>query len=785
MKSRWCCRSILVALVVGRATAVQVQDPFDDSSQALEAGLDGTEQPSLGLASQQAEEYQQASIALGEEEGANETAKAKKKPLPDFSKTKDDQAAIDAAQASVLRLPSTPAGPSKSLAPDPVKEVIRVLRALGKRIQLRDAGAAKLYDHFGQYCSRGGRGLERSLSEAQVELPQLELEATKLQKKHAVLKADLEQHDADERNARLTIGAAQSIREREKTANRKKLNMYEIAINSIKDFISDKVTVTDKQMAKAKGDEELEEGDGTATPESMASFVQLESITREQYSERLSHVQNIIAALGGAASQIDHPDKWTSLLQAEPDDRARNQAKELMKLQLKKILAEHKRIYQAEEQAANSFRVMTEAKNKELLTLMTALQEKKVRDATFRSEVVLVKNMRDDAKIKLEETKGLIETLREWCGEQRNKHQRTRKIMADEVIAIQGAARFLLTGGKMDIWKPPSIAAPPGAELIQSFLQTGSSQRLRGAQQTSKRGEGDLEKVLGLVDNMIKVLENEQRDDDRKIKQCTGQKRASSGERNDLTTEVDGKKAYVASLAESMETLKNDIANEKLAMGMTDWIVTTATELRRDSHGAISKAVMQGAAGVDVLNKARVKLSNFLSWGGKILPGDSLIQGSSSAKSDNEGLGFLAEETEGQSDSGGVDGSVALRKIDEVVAAIKVEVAQLNKDEATDQKMYEALLKSAEQSRKKNGRTLTNLVGAQADMAAGTRAVQASQKQSMSQLKAANAVDSELSSECKGIVANYEDKKAARKDEIDALKAKKTNLRTALSEMMR
>eukprot|EP00438_Fugacium_kawagutii_P018686 Skav217891 [mRNA] locus=scaffold67:345448:361665:+ [translate_table: standard] len=77
------------------------------------------------------------------------------------------------------------------VAAGPVKEVLRVLKALAKRVDVRSRKEDALFKEFGHYCSKGSSSLEKSLKESQLELPQLQLQIAEATRKRQALLEEL------------------------------------------------------------------------------------------------------------------------------------------------------------------------------------------------------------------------------------------------------------------------------------------------------------------------------------------------------------------------------------------------------------------------------------------------------------------------------------------------------------------------------------------------------------------------------------------------------------------
>jgi len=109
------------------------------------------------------------------------------------------------------------------VAAAPVKEVIRVLKALAKRVDVRDRREKKLHEEFGSYCAKGDTSLEKSLKESQSELPHLQLALVETERKRQALQEEIKAHENDAASCKSALQTAEAIRADETQSYKKEL----------------------------------------------------------------------------------------------------------------------------------------------------------------------------------------------------------------------------------------------------------------------------------------------------------------------------------------------------------------------------------------------------------------------------------------------------------------------------------------------------------------------------------------------------------------------------------
>lgn len=662
--------------------------------------------------------------------------------------------AINALRASSFTLednedvvaPVAPVGDAKAETPavevaaPSVKEVIRVLKALAKRVDVRNRKEDAIFEEFGHYCLKGSTSLEKSLKESQVELPQLQLQLTESDRKRQALLEEMKVQENDEASCKSAFQAARSIRADEVKTYQKDL----ASLTGNQKRLQDLLATQDAASLAEVGHTGMEKnGTGQAGQAvDAATALQHLSLSSSSSAELLELLQDPAATAG-----------------------QKIQVAEMLRTMLEGVNKDLSELKASEQKRKSVFEAMERAKAEELQSLQRSLQEKRERDAAFQKQQAFLRLEREDTASVVDDADKLTKTLKNWCDIRRKQHTEMELKMQEETKSLQSASKLLLSGTALEAFKPEAVVT--FLQLVQrheSFHQ--SSSKLKAAH---LRGKGPaLKKITKLVDSMVDVIEKNQEDDELKIQMCKDEMASTKSTKAALSDKEQSKAADVASLSEQLENLERDVAAEKKAIARVDWVVATARSLREKEHKHLATSIAQGAAAVDVLHKATNSLEKFLNEGGT-------LGGQASASDDDEFPFFTQAKSS--------DAGPALRSLAEVISAVKSEVSQVQIREATDQAAYVALLEVAKQSRRKDAFSLTDFVGGQAALATESQKIQDRQKALKEQLGLTDQLATTLADECEKLLADFEEKKKARNQEIDALDTKKKALEVSLANV--
>jgi len=652
----------------------------------------------------------------------------------------DGSEAEDKKQAGDTKEDVQDSQDNKKVMSDPVKEVIRVLKALAKRVSSRDNKETKLYQEFGDFCYHGVSSLEKSFKESQAELPTLSLSLAEATRRREGLQTELHAVEDDEASVRSALLSADDLRQKE-------VNAHQTELERLRDNL--------RQLANL----ETESSDNDTASGSLLQF------------SGMAASSNAEAALDQSFSSASASELLELLKAPAATEAEKIQVVKMLRRMKQKMEAEVRQLLNQEAHHEAVFNGMTKAKRSELVSVQKSLQDKKERDATYQQTMVSLQKQLTETQAVVDDADSLIKELRAMCGLRRTQHSNMHDKIQREVEALHSAARFMLAGDQLAMFKPASLGISTQNTLV-TLLQVVREHRSEGAamQAANLRGSSkagkDVDKITKLVDAMVSVLEQEQIDDDKKIENCKTEEGETAEEEGALGEENKGKKADVASMASQIEKLEADVAEEQRTILRVDWVVKKGTELREKEHKHLAGVIAQGAAAVDVLNRARMGLMNFLREGGTLSPPQPQLA------SDSDDLSFLNEAA----GPVGPDPKQVQAALSDVILAIKHEIDIVRNREVVMQAAYEKLIKIAQASRSEDTKALTAFVGGADALAVAAQTIQDEQAAVAKQLGLADSLAATLKAQCDKLLAEHSQKKEFRTNEIESLKMKKQAL---------
>merc|ERR1719237_16158 len=185
----------------------------------------------------------------------------------------------------------------------------------------------------------------------------------------------------------------------------------------------------------------------------------------------------------------------------------------------------------AEESAVKDFEALIAAKEKELDANTGAVEAKMERAAEVGLEIVEMKEDMDDTAKALAEDKKFLAELEKDCGTKEGEWNERCKIRAEELLAIGDTIKILNDDVALDLFKKTL----PSPSLLQTQVTSAEVRQQALAALKASKGDSRLdfialalqtkapavfEKVIGMIDDMVVLLQEEQVQDDEKKKYC-------------------------------------------------------------------------------------------------------------------------------------------------------------------------------------------------------------------------------------------------------------------------
>merc|ERR1719506_1423779 len=633
-----------------------------------------------------------------------------------------------------------------------------------------------MYDKFMCYCDGNTGEMQKSVEEAAQRITELKakLESSIAEKEQ--LDQELIQHKQDREAATQDLGKATSIREKEHA------EYLELTGESKENL--DAMTAAIAALEKGMG----------------SGFIQ-------QNKDSVARVVKVVKA----ATSVDEYEKSEvlGLLQGKQNpfgdySAASGEIVGILKAMKDEMDAGLNGAVGDEEKAAAGYEELAAAKKDEISAAGSAIESKTERSGTLAVTITTTKGDVKDTTNEMTDTEAFLANLKVECGEKKKEWAVRCQIRAEEVAAISAAIKVLNDDDALDLFKKTLSLnqGPAGSQL--GFIQQHEAQHNKAQQalqqiQSNKVDQKNLQvqflenalksksvdftKVIAMTDEMMTVLKEEQASDDAQKGFCDKDIAKTEVEQKDTEEEIESSAALIEECKEASAATADEIALLQKEIKELDLAVAEATEQRKDEHGEYIQFMEENNAAVQLLQKAKNKLSKFYrpsQYTEETTAAPIVLSQQPTAQPDIlEGLAFVQvhqkeappppPETWGayKKKSGKSNGAIAL--LERLTKDLQDGIADAEHDEKTSQKDYETLMSDSQTSRAQKAQSITEKEAAKADL--DLKVENASEQKTALEQELMNIKDylSKLHAQCDFLVENYDVRKAARETELESL----------------
>jgi uncharacterized phage infection (PIP) family protein YhgE len=281
------------------------------------------------------------------------------------------------------------------------------------------------------------------------------------------------------------------------------------------------------------------------------------------------------------------------------------------------------------------------------------------------------------------------------------------------------------------------------------------------------------DKVIGMIDEMVVLLQEEQVQDEEKKKYCEAELDKVEDEKKSLERKVDDLTKAQEEGKDTLATLGEEI--EALADGIKalDKQVAEATENRKEENTEYKEEMGANVAAKKLLEMAKKRLAKFYSP--KSAAASMVAVSAHSAEAADaapapppETWGAYKKQTE---EAGGI-----LNMIQMMIADVEKEITESKTEEKNAQEEYETLIADSGEKRRMDSQSLSDKESAKADLEKSLQQMAQEEKTTKFEVMATAETLKDLHLECDWLLNNFEARKEARTGEIDALKKAKAVL---------
>jgi len=682
---------------------------------------------------------------------------------------------------------------------NPIRKIVNLLQMTQKKIEEEGEAQEDAFEKFQCYCETNDKKLAASVTELTDAVPQHEASVKSKSEQKAQMEEELKVHKKDREDANAAIESGNEQRAKDKAA-------FDAYSTEAKSNIA-AMTKAVAAIRKGMGEAFLQSAQANTLQKLVLANTKLSAFDQSEISAFLQGK----AATEGSSGEI------VGILE---------QMKEQMEADLK----------EAEETEASAIAdndALVAAKNKEIAAATSAIEDKTARVGELAVAIVNAKNDLEDTKDALAEDTSYLAELKKTCAEQVELFAQVKKMRAQELEAIGATIKILNDDDALDLFKKtlPSPALVQES-LLQVNAKVSNKQRvkalLREAQRSAARvgdkssasaqvaalmqlalagKKAGFEKIIKMMDDMVELLGKEQKDDEQKKEYCEKEFEVSEDKDAELKRNIKGVEAEIAEGTDAIAGLKDDIAALTSGIADLDKAVAEATETRKEESTEYTTVKAQNSAAVQLLDVAKNQLNKFYNPAAYKAPprrelteeeriyvqsGGEDPRDAEEAMAAQQGPGGvaipsftqmfmkahgppppppMAVEAYKKQDTGG---PVAL--LDKLQNELKMEMQEDDMEEKTAQKDYEEMMKKSADKRAMDSKTIVEKESQKAEAEGLLGKAKKELKGKSAELMALQEYVMNLHADCDFLVKNFDTRKEARANEVDAIKKAKAVL---------
>jgi hypothetical protein len=473
------------------------------------------------------------------------------------------------------------------------------------------------------------------------------------------------------------------------------------------------------------------------------------------------------------------------------------------------------------------FDSMKSSKEKEIEFADESIESKKERAGTLAVEIVQAKDGIEDSAAEAAKAQKFAATLVQQCAAKKKDWAARSKMRADEVAAIGEAIGILNDDDALDVFKkaiPSAFVQAPEHKNRFSFLQSrkvsvehvrralkslsGRSlalfslkTSLRNAERSMQhRGAVDFGEITKMIEEMVKILTTENKDDLKQRDYCVDQLDTTELEKANTQDKVDSIASAIEELTDSAAQTADELKSLQEAVATLDKDVAEATEMRKSEHADYSETLKLGEIAVSLIGKAKNRLQKFynptlykappkkeMTMEEKIIASGSSALMQSEANfdapddADFQGASLLqvappeAPETYGEHKKSEKSGGV-MALMDMIVGELKASNQEASMEEKYAQKEYVELMKESQDSRAQYSKSIVEKTSSKADLEGQLTEAKQNQALTLQALQNVHDTLGQLHGSCDFLLRNVELRLKARTAEIEGLKTAKAVL---------
>jgi len=660
------------------------------------------------------------------------------------------------------------------------------MQNMQKEVEAEGAKEKELFDKFMCFCGGSGSEMATAIETGKAKIEELTAKVKSEEAEKIQLEQELVDHKKDREQAKADLGEATTLREKESA------EFEAMAADSKTNIegLASAIPAIEKGMSGASF---LQAPFGSRVVKLVESYSQMDPMDRRQ---ALAFLQ------GGDSDQSGGAGEILGIMK---------QMKESMEANLAEAEAD-------EAKAKAGFADLEASKNKEIEVATESIESKTVRSGELAVSVVQTKDALEDTIQEVADNEKFSAQLDEQCASKQKEWAVRQKARADEVQAISEAIAILNDDDALDVFKK---TAPDAAAFLQRSSPRTRATKAKRAQailanlaahkgvnsqelhlilysMNSKlrlAAKGKVQKfdeIKKMIDDMVALLGKEQKDDDTQKEFCRDEFDRTADEEAAAKEKVAAITATIEEDTDGLAQLTEEIATTQQEIKDIDKAVAQATEQRKEEHEEYVQAAQMSQAALQLVDKAKNRLQKFYnpSMAKAALvqqPQEGMLFSSSfvQIKSHSRAKDFMdASDEADETFSGEVKKSEksagVIGMMDQIMRDLENDMKDAEYEEKTAQDDYAKLMGESEATRQQDTKSIADKEASKADLEAKLVTDKDTAASNAEELANVQTAISDLHGTCDFIVQNYDLRKEARTNEIDALKNAKAMLSGAV-----
>jgi len=644
---------------------------------------------------------------------------------------------------------------------NPIRKVVNMLKMMEQKVSEEGEKRAKLFEKYMCYCKKTTDELSKSVATAEDQTPQLESGLKAATAMHQQLEEELKVHKSDRTEAEKAVETAKALRVKEQTS-----------------FSKESAESKANIAALGKAISAIAKGMGGFLQTSAASVLKKLSLSMDMGTSD----RDLLAAYlsGGQGQGLES--------QYEPQSGEISGILKTMLDEMKKELSE----MTAEEHASiANFEALVAAKSRELAASTKAIESKTGRVGDLAVEKATIANDLENTREGFAEDTKFLAELSRTCETTKTNMEEYEKGQSQELVALTETVKMLNDDDALDLFKK-TLPSSSASSFLQ--IQVTTDDVKRDAKQILRKARnGDhrldmvqlalngkkvaFDKIIVKIDDLVKLLGEEQKEDDVKQDFCNGEIDKTEDELKSQTRAISDTETVIAETKDSLEQVIRDIAGLSAGIKELDKQVEEATQTRKLENQASVEQLATNNAAKQLLDLAKKRLNKF--YNPKMYKADagaSLAEVSEHQQSDSDATGAPdAPPDLGFKKSGEAGGGV-VQMLMMLKGDLEKQITLVQAEEKQAQADYEKFIEDSSLKRATDTKAIASKQSSKAENEATVHKESSNLKGEIKAKESIKAELKDLHDDCDWFLKNYDLRKEARADETDSLSKAKSVL---------